>query len=127
MSNSLLRSLAFYRPRFHPVPENDLWFGKGYTDWTAVTAAQPLFSGHAQPRLPRDLGFYDLRLNDSRIAQVELARQYGIDGFVWDHYWFEGRRLFERPFDEMLRNNDSTFPFALCWANEDLRDDSSSL
>jgi hypothetical protein len=127
MSNSLLRSLAFYRPQFHPIPENDLWFGKGYTDWTAVTAAQPLFSGHAQPRLPRDLGFYDLRLAEARTAQVELARQYGIDGFIWDHYWFEGRRLFERPFNDVLRNKDTSFPFALCWANEDIRDESGTL
>jgi len=113
-----LRFLAFYLPQFHPIPENDVWWGRGFTEWSNVVRAAPLFDGHQQPHLPADLGFYDLRLPEVRVAQAQLARAHGIDGFVYYHYWFGGRRMLERPFEEVLRSGVPDLPFALCWANE---------
>jgi lipopolysaccharide biosynthesis protein len=117
-SNNEIKAIAIHLPQFHPIPENDAWWGKGFTEWTNVTKAKPLFDGHYQPHLPTDLGFYDLRLEEARVAQAELAEAYGIYGFCYYHYWFNSRRLLNRPLDDMLKTKTPNFPFMLCWANE---------
>lgn len=112
------RVIAFYLPQYHPIPENDEWWGKGFTEWTNTAKAKPLFKGHYQPHVPADLGFYDLRLPEARKAQAELAKQYGIEAFSYYHYWFGGKRIIERPFEEVLQSGQPDFPFCLCWANQ---------
>lgn len=113
------RIIAFYLPQYHPTPDNDKWWGKGFTEWTNVAKARPLFKGHYQPRIPADLGFYDLRLPEVREAQADLAKEAGIYGFCYYHYWFgNGKEELELPFNEVLRLGKPDFPFMLCWANE---------
>ena len=111
------RILALYLPQFHPIPENDAWWGPGFTEWTNVVKAKPSFRGHVQPKIPADLGFYDLRLPETREQQAQLAREAGIEGFCYYHYWFGGKQLLERPFNEVLASGKPDYPFCICWAN----------
>lgn len=112
------RIIALYLPQFHPFKENDEWWGKGYTEWTNVVKAKPLFHGHYQPKIPADLGFYDLRVPEVREEQARMAREAGIEGFCYWHYWFHGHELMERPFWEMVQSGKPDFPFCIGWANE---------
>ena len=112
------RVIAFYLPQFHPIPENDENWGKGFTEWTNVVQAKPLFKNHEQPRIPADLGFYDLRLPEIREAQAKMAEDHGVEGFMYWHYWFgNGKMLLEKPFQEVLSSRKPDFPFCLGWAN----------
>lgn len=114
------RVIAYYLPQFHPIPENDNVWGPGFTEWTNVAKARPVFHGHYQPRIPADLGFYDLRLPETREQQAQLAREAGVEGFCYWHYWMgNGKRLLQRPFDEVLNSGKPDFPFCLAWANHD--------
>lgn len=110
--------IAFYLPQYHPVKENNEWFGEGFTEWTNVAKAKPLFKGHDQPRVPRDLGFYDLRLPEVRAKQAELAKEAGIDAFCYYHYWFGNEKvILEKPLQEVVKLGEPDFPFCICWAN----------
>ena len=114
-----LEVVAFFLPQFHPIPENDLWWGRGFTEWTHAAAARPLFDGHLQPRLPSDLGFYDLRVPETRRAQWELAAQYGVTALCYWHYWFgDGIQLLERPVIDLLEYPKLPHRYCLGWANQ---------
>ena len=113
-----VRAIAFYLPQFHPFPENDAWWGKGFTEWSNVSSARPSFPDHNQPAIPADLGYYDLRLDEVREAQAAMAREYGIEGFCYYYYWFSGRPLMDLPINRLLSSGKPDFPFCLCWANE---------
>ena len=114
-----MKIIAFYLPQFHPTPHNDEWWGKGFTEWTNVAKAKSLYYGHYQPKIPSELGFYDLRYPEIRGKQAELAKEAGIYGFCYYHYWFgNGHEELEYPFKEVVRLKEPNFPFCLCWANE---------
>jgi hypothetical protein len=112
------RVIAYYLPQYHPVPENDKFWGKGFTEWTNVAKAKPLFKGHYQPQIPADLGFYDLRIPEVRKEQARLAKKAGVEGFCYWHYWFgNGKKVLDMPFNEVLTSGEPDFPFCLGWAN----------
>ncbi len=113
-----IRSIAIHLPQFHAIPENDLWWGKGFTEWTNVKKSKPIFYGHNQPHVPLNNDYYDLSNLDSLHKQKDLAKEYGISGFCFYHYWFNGKLLLEKPLELILKDESWDFPFCLCWANE---------
>ena len=115
----MIKVIAFYLPQFHPTKQNDEWWGKGFTEWTNVGKAKKLYPFHYQPKIPSELGYYDLRLPEVREAQVELAKEANVYGFCYYHYWFsEGNEILDRPFKEVVNSGHPDFPFCLCWANQ---------
>ncbi|WP_392486713.1 glycoside hydrolase family 99-like domain-containing protein [Haloimpatiens sp. FM7315] len=113
-----MKIITFYLPQFHSIPENDEWWGKGFTEWVNVKGAKPLFEGHEQPRIPINENYYNL-LDDSTIKwQIELAKEHGVYGFCFYHYWFNGHLLLEKPMENFLNNQQLNFPYCICWANE---------
>lgn len=110
--------LAFHLPQYHTFKENDEWWGKGFTEWVNVKKAKPLYNGHNQPRVPLNRDYYNLMEYETRKWQADLAKKYGIYGFCYYHYWFNGRMLMEKPCEALLEEKDIDFPFCFCWANE---------
>ena len=119
LENNKIKMIAFYLPQFHSIPENDRAWGKGFTEWTNIKKAVPLFEGHNQPRIPLNENYYNLLDSKTQVWQSELALKYGVYGFCYYHYWFKnGKKLLEKPLENMLQNKDIKIPFCISWANE---------